>query len=49
MKTVDTLKIYERLKKVKTSEAQAKELAEILSELVDDQLATRNDVLKLKT
>jgi len=49
MKTLDTLKVYERFKKAKTSDAQARELAEILSELVDDQLATKNDVLKLNT
>jgi len=49
MRTLDTLKVYERFKKAKTVDAQARELAEILSELVDDQLATKNDVLKLKT
>ena len=45
---VNTLHIYERLKKAKSFDAQAKELAEIFGGIVDDQLATKKDILMLQ-
>ena len=41
---MDTLQIYQRLKKAKASEPLAKEMAEIFRETVEEKLATRNDI-----
>jgi len=41
---VNTLHIYERLKKAKSFEAQAREVADIIGNLVTDQLATKIDL-----
>ena len=45
---VNTLHIYERLKKAKASESVSREIADIIGNLVTDQLATKNDVLMLQ-
>ncbi len=38
---VDTLKIYERLKTADLSDKAAKEIAEVIKEIVSEQLVTR--------
>ena len=44
----DTLHNYERLRKVGFNEAQAKEQTAIIAELVDEKLATKQDIKELK-
>lgn len=46
---INTLHIYERLKKVKSFDAQARELADIFGSFVDDQLADKSGIVTLKT
>jgi hypothetical protein len=46
MQALDTLQIYERLKKAKASDALSKEVAEIFSELVEERLVTKKDLEK---
>ena len=41
---MDTLQIYQRLKKAKASEPLAKEMAEIFRETVEERLATKLDM-----
>lgn len=45
---VDTLKIYERLKSAELNDKAAKEIAEVFKETIDEQLATKADLEKLK-
>ena len=45
---VDTLKIYERLKNADLNDKAAKEIAEVFKETIDEQLATKADLEKLK-
>ncbi|MBF0339273.1 MAG: DUF1640 domain-containing protein [Nitrospirae bacterium] len=45
---IDTLKIYERLKKANLDKQAAKEIAEVFKEVVESSLATKADVEKLK-
>lgn len=42
--TLDTLQIYERLKCAKLDELAAKEIAEIIKEVAESHLATKEDV-----
>jgi predicted RNase H-related nuclease YkuK (DUF458 family) len=44
MHAIDTLQIYERLKKAKASDALSKEMAEIIGNIVDEQLSTKADL-----
>ena len=46
MQGLDTLQIYERLKKAKASDALSKEVAEIFSEMLEDRLVTKKDLEK---
>lgn len=44
---IDTLRIYERLKAAELSDRAAKEIAEVIKNVVEDHLATRADVEKI--
>lgn len=48
VKSLSTLQIYQRLKKVKTFDAQAKELAGVFQDLMDEQLAAKEDVRSIE-
>jgi len=49
MEAVDTLAIYERLKKAKLNDAAAREIAEVLRETIATQAATKADLEAAKT
>jgi hypothetical protein len=44
----DTLKIYERLKAANLDERAAKEIAEVFNDIIEDRLATKNDLRELE-
>ncbi|MBF0607439.1 MAG: hypothetical protein SFH39_00995 [Candidatus Magnetobacterium sp. LHC-1] len=45
---IDTLKIYERLKRANVDKQAAKEIAEVFKDVTESSLATKADVEKLK-
>jgi hypothetical protein len=45
--TIDTLQIYERLKGAKLDELAAKEIAEVIKDVAEGHLATKEDVEKI--
>ena len=45
---LDTLGIYRRLKQARATEAVSREIASILGDIVQGQLATKQDVRELK-
>lgn len=45
---VNTLEIYERLKKARATEALSKEIAGVFGEFMEDQIATKKDILTLQ-
>lgn len=45
---IDTLKIYERLKNAELNDKAAKEIAEVFKESVNEYLATKADLEKLR-
>ena len=45
--TLDTLRIYERLKGAKLDELAAKEIAEVIKDVTEGHLATKEDVEKI--
>ncbi len=45
--TLDTLQIYERLKGAKLDELAAKEIAEVIKDVAEGHLATKEDVEKI--
>ena len=47
MLTIDTLKIYERLKGAKLDELAAKEIAEVIKDVAESHLATKEDVERI--
>lgn len=42
--SVDTLNIYNRLKAVKMDDKQAREIAAIFNEIIEDQLVSKRDL-----
>lgn len=46
---IDTLRIYERLKSARLEDTAAKEIASVLKETIDDNLATKVDLERLKS
>jgi hypothetical protein len=48
MFAIDTLSIYERLKKTKNTDSLAHEIAEIFKEVTEDKLATKADMKMLQ-
>ncbi len=46
---VDTLQIYERLKGAKLDDLAAKEIAEVIKDVAEGHLATKEDVEKIIT
>ncbi|MCG6552874.1 MAG: CCDC90 family protein [Candidatus Magnetominusculus sp. LBB02] len=48
VKSLDTLNIFERLKTAELSDKAAKEIAEVLREVIEDRLATKEDLEKAK-
>lgn len=49
VKSLDTLNIYERLKIAELSDKAAKEIAEVLREVIEDRLATKADLEMTKS
>ncbi len=47
--TLDTLQIYERLKGAKLDDLAAKEIAEVIKDVAEGHLATKEDVEKIVT
>ncbi len=47
--TLDTLQIYERLKGAKLDDLAAKEIAEVIKDVAEGRLATKEDVEKIVT
>ncbi len=47
--TLDTLQIYERLKGAKPDDLAAKEIAEVIKDVAEGHLATKDDVEKIVT
>ncbi len=45
--TLDTLQIYERLKGAKLDDLAAKEIAEVIKDVAESHLATKEDVEKI--
>ena len=45
---IDTLRIYERLRKASLEDAAAKEIASVFKETIEDQLATKADLERVK-
>ncbi|WP_040335293.1 hypothetical protein [Candidatus Magnetobacterium casense] len=45
---IDTLKIYERLKRANVDKQAAKEIAEVFKDVADSSLATKSDIERLK-
>lgn len=45
---IDSLEIYKRLKSAKVSDKAAKEIAEIFSDVVEQELATKRDLKELE-
>ncbi|MBF0538297.1 MAG: DUF1640 domain-containing protein [Nitrospirae bacterium] len=45
---IDTLKIYERLKRANLDKQAAKEIAEVIKDVVESSLATKADIEKLQ-
>ncbi len=45
--TLDTLQIYERLKSAKLDDLAAKEIAEVIKDVAEGHLATKEDVEKI--
>ncbi|MBF0592438.1 MAG: DUF1640 domain-containing protein [Nitrospirae bacterium] len=45
---IDTLKIYERLRNANLNNKAAKEIAEVINDVVDSSLATKGDINELK-
>lgn len=45
---IDTLRIYERLRKASLEDSAAKEIASVFKETVEDQLATKADLERVK-
>lgn len=48
MEAIDTLKIYERLKNADLNEKAAREIAEVLQETIESNLATKRDLKELE-
>jgi hypothetical protein len=48
MEAIDTLKIYERLKNADLNEKAAREIAEVLRETIESNLATKRDLKELE-
>ncbi len=46
---VDTLKIYERLKNAELNDKAAKEIAEVFSDVIEKELATKSDIKELES
>ncbi|MBF0456755.1 MAG: hypothetical protein HQK99_02550 [Nitrospirae bacterium] len=44
VKSLDTLNIFERLRTAELSDRAAKEIAEVLREVIEDRLATKTDL-----
>ncbi len=46
--TIDTLNIYERLKEANLNEAAAKEIAEVIKDVTETHLVTKEDLERAK-
>ena len=47
-KSIDSLKIFDRLKHSRMAESAAREIANIFSDILDSQLATKRDLNELE-
>lgn len=48
-RSLDTLQIYERLKSAKLDELAAKEIAEVIKDVAEGHLATKEDIERIIT